>query len=816
MNPPSLPSLPETTAMMRGESPASAIRVDFPIDGLQARRLTGLLAAPGHSQIDSDAAWAAVVRSWWSLGLTWGMAACAENGELAWNLITPQNSSEADQTVNAHLTGSQWESEPSDFRSLAARLGSYPYRFSMAGHSGCGPEARPEHALRDLLGRDFMFLVLAKAASRTEIESFNHEWECQHQFLRDEHLARPGLERDSHAAASTCLSLIEAACRRGTDSLREGGWLVRTIVAANDQQTFDRARALLHGAYSADGGEPEPLRWQSLEDPRKVTFLSSSEAAALARPPRTEVPGFLLDLRLAPQADSPVVESDAVFSNAPPVAEKEKDATRRLSIGRVLDDAGNPGGWLEIPADDLCRHLLVAGMTGSGKSVTCEHLLISSWSEHHIPWLVIEPGLKTGYRRLLNSEIGKDLCVWSVGDPRSKRLPLNPMAVPAGVGLAEHCSALFSVIASAFELVAPMPEVLAAAIEETYRKHGWDLAGEAPASPPPTLEDLVAEVDRSTRELGYGPEIAGNIRAGLLLRLSRLLRGPLAPELGAKTGLDMADITRKPTVIELSRLPDAASQALVMGLITLQLRHFWQGAGQSDSLRHIVLLEEAHRLLKVVPETASNAGRVRATEDIAQLLAEMRGLGIGLIIVDQTPSELIHSAIANTGTKILHRLDHADDRELAGRAAGLPADRTDLLGALPVGEAILRTSLRPKPFRLRLPNPTITYGGVPMPDLSPAAAVRSKSDPCPECGQIDCAARTAGAERHHLQRRLVAMERAASSGTAVLREWAHREVTAACPDTTQNVAHLCFTLSLGATAGLSDQTLAKIREAFLS
>lgn len=811
MNPPTIHTLAETTAMLRGVTVSPTLVQAFPVDSLEAWRLTGLSAAPGHLALDTDVAWETVVRSWWSLGLTWGLVACNKNDELEWNLALPRERPESRETANAHLTGARWENS-GDFKSLAARMSRLPFRAAMTGHFATGPEARPEPALRSLLGKDFILMVVAKACTRAEIEAEIRKGDSQKQFLRDEYLARPGLERDSHSGAAECLELVEAARLRATEALREGGWLVRTILAASDEPTFRQAQSLLHGAFAADGGQPEPLRWQALESPRKLTFLRTAEAAALARPPRREMPGFGLDTRLVGSLHGTDGAENVVFSNSTPAL----DGSPSLPIGRVIDDSGQPGQWLEIPLHDLCRHVLVAGMTGSGKGVTCEHLLLELWREHRIPWLVVEPGLKTGYRRLLNSEIGEELEVWSVGDPRSRRLTLNPMAVPPGVGLAEHTSALFALISSAFELVAPMPEVLANAIEETYRRHGWDLTGEVPDAAPPTLADLVAQIDRSTRELGYGTEISGNIRAGLLLRLSRLLRGPLAPELGAATGLNMGEFARQPVVVELSRLPDAESQALIMGLIALQLRHHWRLAGSCDHLRHVVVLEEAHRLLKTVPETAANAARVRATEDLSHLLAEMRGLGVGLIVVDQTPSALVPSTIANTGTKILHRLDHPDDRELAGRSAGLPADQIDLLGSLRVGETILRTCLRPRPFRLRMPNPAITYGGLPLPELPPAPLAIPEQEPCPGCGEPDCPARVEGAQARLLPQRLAAMEGAAANGKVALREWARREVGQTCPEPRRSTNPLCFSLSLGVAAGLSGRTLAKIREAFAS
>lgn len=806
-------TLTEATAIFRGERHFSLWQNGFPLDGLEAWHLAGFVAAPGHAELDSDLAWEAVVRSWWGLGLTWGLCVTGEAGGISWNVVLPNHAQGVHETVITHLTGSRLE-RVDGFQSLSDKFVSHPFRASLAGHSGSGPSARLEPAIRSLLGHEFMILVLAKALPRPVIESELHRLSGEEQFVRDEHLSRVGLEKDSHSVATRYLELVEASRKRATSAMQEGGWLVRTLVATPDQGIFTQAQSIIHGVYSAEGGQPEPLRWQDTGDPRKLTFLKTAEAAALTRPPRREMPGFSIETRIR-ETDAPHGPAiPALFATAAPSA-GDRPA---ISPGRIIDDHGTPGIWLEIGTGELCRHLLVAGMTGSGKSVTCEHILLELWRDHRIPWLVIEPGMKTAYRRLLNSEIGSDLDVWAIGDPKSRRMHLNPMAVPTGVSLSEHTSALFSVISSAFELVAPMPEVLATAIEQTYRNHGWNLAGLVPDGPPPSLADLVEEIDRSSGNLGYGQEITGNIRAGLLLRLRRLLEGSLAPELASRDGLDMASLVKRPTIIELSCLPDAESQALVMGFLALQLRHHWRLAGPSDSLRHLTVIEEAHRLLKAVPETAANASRTHAVEDLAHMLAELRGFGVGLAIVDQTPSALVPSVIANTGTKILHRLDHPADRELAGRAAGLPIDQVDILGTLMPGDSILRSDRRPKPFRLRIPNPAVTYGHLPLPILPMPVEDTTVVDEaaCPVCGGVDCAARIAGREPSRLRRRLKELEDVSPEGEDAIWEWAAREMQKKDGNGLPISAPLCFLISVGQTAKLAPRTLAFLQAAFES
>ncbi len=801
-------SLNDASAILRGELTVPNAQRGFPVSGLNAWHLRGINPAVGTAIGDTDRAWQLVVRGWWALGLTWGLYVHGDGCRTHWNLLLPESCPSAIGAVSANIQGAA-VGNAGIFEKHLHKLSSLPHKAVMAGHPGCGKNARLDTALRAMSGRPFAALLVCRPVSNAGIGNEIARWETEAQFIKDEHLARPGLERENHARAESYLTLAQSGLKRASASRQDGAWECRTLFAAGSSGDFEHLQSLVHSAYAGDGGRPEPVRWQSVEDPRSVTFLSTSEVAALSRPPRVEIPGFALEDVTLGRTETGATPASIFTTTA-----QAENVERPVCIGQIIRDDGTPGEWMEIDRDDLCRHMLVGGMTGSGKTTTCEHLLLELWREHRVPWLVIEPGMKPSYRRLLNSEIGSDVTVWAVGNPRSARLPMNPMAAPAGIGLSEHISGLFSVIASAFELVAPMPEVLASAIEQTYRNHGWNPAGLVPQGPPPLLADLVDEVERSTTRLGYGAEVAGNIRAGLLLRLRRLTSGALAPELTSARLLDIEKLVRRPTIIELSALPDAETQALVLGFLSLHMRHHWRLAGPSDSLRHVTLIEEAHRLLRSVPETATNAARTRAIEDVANMLAELRGLGAGLVVVDQTPSALVASVIANTGTKILHRLDHPDDRELAGRSSGLPADRVDLLGALRPGEAILRTDRRARPLRIRLPNPAVTYGKLPHPKLPELGTLpTTDAKVCSICAARECAAKTEGSNRTKLAARLRMFQDALRTGEDSAWQWTIGEWSRSGTRGSKSDP-LCFLIGVAEGASLSESAIRRLRSTF--
>ena len=800
-------SLTEAIEILRGTLTPSNQAERFSVEGMRVWHLPGLREGFTGSPSDPDAGLESVVRGWWGRGITWGVMAAGTATGIDWNFILP-NGGNAQDTLSAALPGVELH-EGADFASRMGDLKILPHRLAVAGHPGTEDPARLDALLRALSGHPFIWLVLAQPVEATDLKrelAWLHEDE---RFIQDEHLSRPGLEHDNHPAARHCADLLEAARERLIAAQQEGGWQVRSLLAAATEDDLRTGTTLLQAAFGSGGGKPEPLRWQPVEAPRGLTFLRSAEASALVRLPREELPGFTIE---TVSRDSDGKKIGNPFSTAP----AGDFSVPTICLGRIMRSSSGSDQWLEIPRDDLCRHVLIAGMTGSGKTTTCEHILLELWREHHIPWLVIEPGLNPSYRRLLHSEIGPDLRVYSPGSSQGVPLPLNPLAAPAGVGLAEHIGGLYSTMIAAFDLVPPMPEVLSTAIEQTYRRHGWDPNGIVPDTCPPSYEMLLSEIERTTKSLGYAGHIADNIRAGLVLRLRSLATGPIGPELTSEERLDTAVLTAFPTVVELAALPNADTQAFVMGLLTLQLRHHWRLAGRCATLRHVTVIEEAHRLLRKIPASGESTSRARAVEDMANLLAELRGMGAGLIISDQTPSELTPATIANTGVKILHRLDHPDDRKLAGQAVNLTEDFFDALGALPTGEALVRVNQRAKPYRLIFPNPALSFGNKPLPDN---AMIRSQMEKlglifaCPVCGDSACAVRRRGADRIQLPARLKQLQNASQLGSDAVWAWATAE-TRSVTTGASSVTPLCYLLSLGKEARLPEATLAKLREQF--
>lgn len=98
----------------------------------------------------------------------------------------------------------------------------------------------------------------------------------------------------------------------------------------------------------------------------------------------------------------------------------------------------------------------------------------------------------------------------------------------------------------------------------------------------------------------------------------------------------------------------------------MQLAEYRRSCGPSDQLRHLVVLEEAHRLLSNSASTSGEASGKQAIEAFINLLAEVRALGQGVVIADQVPGRLVPEVLKNTNLKLAHRLVAEDDRQAVG------------------------------------------------------------------------------------------------------------------------------------------------------
>lgn len=453
--------------------------------------------------------------------------------------------------------------------------------------------------------------------------------------------------------------------------------------------TLRRARAdvLCLDVQALDAGDANPMR--------QVSGRLGQMCEALACLP------YLVDVQEAscafrlpalPQRDEVglQVHSGAFVALAQP-------AVRQPTIILGQRDDGEP---YEVHLHDLTKHVLVVGTTGSGKTTTCLHLL-AELARFDIPFLVIEPvnAEHDDYRALLRLPLLRDrLQVFTLGDEDTSSFRLNPFEIQPGVTVNEHVSAMLTAFKAAIPMWEPLPRLFLKALNRTYYRCGWTAfrkpTGESSDPAFPTMNDFYRELTQVVdHEIEHEGEVKGNIRGASKLRIEALLEGSCGRILSARRSLPIASWMEQPTILELRHIGDDEDKALMIAFVLMAVNEYLDKGrprGQHGRLQHVILIEEAHRLLENVseetsPERANTKGQ--AARAFARALAENRKYGEGIIIAEQLPTKLVPDVIGNTALKVMHRLTSAEDREVMGRAMKFDRFQEEQAASLRVGQA---------------------------------------------------------------------------------------------------------------------------------
>ncbi len=432
-----------------------------------------------------------------------------------------------------------------------------------------------------------------------------------------------------------------------------------------------------------------------------ATWLNSEELALIAGMPTRELPG----LKIRKSVDF------ALNTNNPSHTANSVTLGHIVQHGRTL-----PHSLVRLSTEDLRKHIFVTGVTGAGKTTTCLKLLLES----KLPFLVIEPA-KTEYRALHGQGVAVEY--YCLGREDLTPFRLNPFELLSPrQNLASHIDTLKATLAAVFPMEAAMPQIVEEAIIRAYQGKGWMIhEGEnllvddpwaADSEVWPTFSDMIRELDVVIKSKGMGKEFEEKYRGSLVARLSSLTLGTKGRMLNTRRSMNFDQLLDKCVVIELEELKDEQDKALFMGLIITRLAECMKQRHSRDpKFQHLTLIEEAHRLL-TRPEPGDGGARKMGVEMFANLLAEVRKYGEGLIIADQIPNKLVADVIKNTNTKIVHRLFAADDRNTIGDAMGLSDEQKDFLPMLQPGETVIYCGGWHAPVRLKVSERASTSGSV--------------------------------------------------------------------------------------------------------
>jgi len=385
--------------------------------------------------------------------------------------------------------------------------------------------------------------------------------------------------------------------------------------------------------------------------------------------------------------------SDPAILLPPPTPEA---ARGEFHLGQVLYQ-GRALFPLGLTRQDFTRHVSIFAITGGGKTNAAQVLLLGLL-QAQLPFLVVD--WKRSYRSLLTLPLPevRQLQFYSVGRKTGSPFNWNPLRPPPGV----HPKTWISVVVEALErshISGPgVADILIDIFDRKFAEAGFY---DGPGTSYPNFFDAREELERVQFK---GRRMLWQDSAARILKTFTF--GPGAGAFNARHPLALETLLDQPVVFELDQELPKPLRVFLTEILLRWVHLYRLGQGETDELRHVLLLEEVHNLF---PKSLVEK---QATNSLENVVREIRSFGQGLVFISQHPSLMPIYILGNTNTQIYLGLQHEEDIDSARRALFLENRDEVFLDRLRVGEGIVKIKGRVDPCHVRFPLVPVQKGVV--------------------------------------------------------------------------------------------------------
>jgi hypothetical protein len=372
-----------------------------------------------------------------------------------------------------------------------------------------------------------------------------------------------------------------------------------------------------------------------------------------------------------------------------------------LYLGNPIDESGRviPNVYVKIDIRQLNMHLGIFGATRMGKSTSVMSIVGQSITLGVNP-LVLVPS--KGYEWYWLLEIFPNLRIFTCGRSDLANLAINIWDPPHRVRLTKWIDRVVQV----WTLWLPNDKVISMHIEDViytvYKNCGWNLETNAKGRPI-LLTDLVDALIEVGARLPYGDEVSRNIWGAMVSRVKSILRKPsLVKMYNTPSGITTSELLAHPTIIVMDDLSEN-DKILLIGILTAAVSEY-KLANPSKEITNLLVLEEAHYLLSRTDLNGEvNSGvRQQAVTAFIQMIRLLGGPGLGVVLTDQSPSELVSQAIKIPVNMIIHALPDEADSAPAGKHARCTDSQIGHIGGMQVGEAVVYLQNEGEPKNVKM------------------------------------------------------------------------------------------------------------------
>lgn len=444
-----------------------------------------------------------------------------------------------------------------------------------------------------------------------------------------------------------------------------GLWQMTTHALSPDPETLNSVVAVCRAAIPVSANRifaTDVCGVGAVGDPPPTSVLTTFDVAAMLTSPPATVPGLQVRRSIRSGRHSGSRPSPLVLGHF---------------YGTDLK--------CELDLEDLEGHAFIAGTTGSGKTATVTRIVAEAWNRHRIPCLILDP-VKDDYSLAARHFRGGITVV------RGSTLCMNILQPWPGTPVDIHISRVSQAFRGSFSMPSPAPYVVTQMFDSLLAQRGGP--GEYAS-----LADVRDSLDGLVRRMGYGSENTANIRAAVMTRLNLLLAPTRAHRFIWHDSAQLRNLFTRPTVVTLADLGDDEERSFVVLLLALTVWSAARARRDPKPVEHLLVLEEAHRVIPEVGnqpmmEESGSAQRESATL-LTSMLAEVRGFGEQVLVVDQSPAKVAADVVRNTNLKIAHRVVHPDDQRQLGGSLSLPDGDHAALGSLERGQVVISTRSEP-------------------------------------------------------------------------------------------------------------------------
>ena len=360
----------------------------------------------------------------------------------------------------------------------------------------------------------------------------------------------------------------------------------------------------------------------------------------------------------------------------------KKDGESNIVLGRIISQYGEEEYPYTLSYEDISRHVICLGVTGSGKTTTVATILNKLGKR--IKYLVFD--FHNEYRELLNNY---NLIVRpGVNDEYS----INPLKPVEGIDHSEHLAMVTDIFADVYDFTHPQSYLFKMALEKTISEYKLYNEDE------PNLEAFIKILENLRIQSYYEIET----KAALIRRLKPLTQGQARKAFIGKNTIRIDELLNRNVIVELGGLREIKVRQIYSQLLLKQIYDYRTLQGPNE-LQHLITIEEASY---IVPYR-----RDYDKPSIAErMVNEMRKFGESIILITQFPSQIPKDTVKNAGLLIIHRLTGLEDLRILQNIIPLEKRQVEFFKRLDRGYAVVKDPTTIEPFLVKIYPQTRTQG----------------------------------------------------------------------------------------------------------